>query len=58
MFFYGWAKGDGNDVVFTMESLFILLGVCFGFYISLIIPGYLLHKIFIMKDKDDFKDKN
>lgn len=51
MFAYGWAKGDGNDVSFTSKSFFIIIGVTFGFYVSMVLPGYLIHKILVIKDK-------
>lgn len=51
MFMYGWAKGDGNDVTFTFNTFLILLCLACGFYVTLIFPGYLLHKIILMRNK-------
>ena len=51
MFCYGWAKGDGNDVSFTINTFFILVCLAIGFYICLIWPGYLFHKILMKKDR-------
>lgn len=47
----GWAKGDGSYVSFTSRTFFIMVGVTFGFYVFMLLPGYLIHKIIVIKDK-------
>lgn len=52
MFMYGWAKGDGQDVTFDFRAFLIFIGIAFGFYVSMILPGYLFHKILIMINRN------
>jgi len=53
-FMDGWARGDGQYVPFTARTFFIMVGVTFGFYVSMLLPGFLLYVILVKKDK--FKD--
>ena len=50
-FMDGWARGDGQYVPFTSRQFFIMAGVAFGFYVSMLLPGFLLHKILVMKER-------
>ena len=51
-FMYGWAKGDWNDVSFTSTALFLFIGIAFGFYVTLMMPAYIIYKIQMAKDKN------
>ena len=50
-FAVGWIKGDGGNVLFNSETIFVIIIVFVSTFASLMLPGYLLHVILTHKDR-------
>lgn len=53
LFFFveGWGRGDGSDATFGMTAALVFLGIAVSAYITLVLPGFIIHKILMWRDK-------
>ncbi|HBY32217.1 MAG TPA: hypothetical protein DEG74_00415 [Clostridiales bacterium] len=50
-FVEGWGRGDGSDASFGLTAALVFLGIAVVSYITLVLPGFIIHKILMWRDK-------
>ena len=50
-FVEGWGRGDGSDASFGLTAALVFLGIAVISYITLVLPGFIIHKILMWRDK-------